>query len=327
MKKKIQQTFGVSNVGELKRLIVANAVATGNSFAFHDLFSQLKEFADTDNESAVTPAVLNRLAYLLPTRDTTESPKFRRATEIVGEYSLNDDVVPATLLEETAKEAVSRGKFAYAEDAYRLLGIKKEIVALYAQTGEQLLRDDKPKQGAVAFLVAASLDQPLGPHYQDLGPELHSACQREPDKCVTALPIDSLMDEAIKFLISNDDLAQRLLSTAKAAHKPHIIETLAAARDTNLHEFMENLRKGAVELSKIGDGQPDDYSPIGPALLGRIAPTGQAWEYLKELSFEHPIAALCVCLKLIRQTPVLVPVLRDGKPLLELLLPAEFQKE
>jgi hypothetical protein len=246
--------------------------------------------------------------------------------ELVEQHGLKDDVTPAALLEETAKEAIARGKFAYAEDAYKLLGIKKEMVALYAQTGEQFLRENKLKHAGVSFFVAASLDQPIGPHFQYLGPQFHQGCWREPHKCITNLPLDALVDAGIEYLLGSQTLADRLTTAAQHDQKPHILGALAGLRDTNLKKLMDNFKATVAEFSKIENGKPDDYSPIGPLLLGRPTGAEGAWHYLKELCFEHPVAALGVCVRVVRDTLVLVPASRNGKPLLQELIPAEFLK-
>ncbi|GAB4334781.1 MAG: hypothetical protein Kow0099_07020 [Candidatus Abyssubacteria bacterium] len=323
---RIDSVLQISNVGELKRLIAANAIATGNTFAFHDVFAKAKEFSEGTDSSPVTQTLLSRLQYLLPDRDAMDSPGFRTAMELVERHGLSEDVVPAALLEETAKEAISRGKFAYAEDAYKLLGVKKEMVALYAQTGEQFLRENKPVHAAMSFFVAASIDQPIGPHYQYLGTELHALCRLEPQKCITNLPVDALVDAGIEYLLGNEPLADRLTGAAQPDQKKHILGALAVLRDTDLKKLVENLRAAAAEISKIQNGKPDDYSPIAPILLGRPTGSQDAWQYMKELCFEHPVAALCVCVRSVRDTLVLVPALRAGTPLIEEFIPAEFWK-
>lgn len=322
--KKTTLSADIKNVADFKKRVVAHAIATGNSFAFHELFSRIREVPDITDESRVGPALLDHLEYLLPADDMAESPGFRSAMELVEKHGLQDNVLPAAILEETAKEAVARGRFAYAEEAYKLLGIKKEMVALYAQAGEQLLREDRAKHAAMSFFVAASLDQPIGPHYQYLGPELHSKCLAEPEKCLTALPIDLLIDAAIRFLFPGEALADRLMGSVKPEQKGRVLATLAVCRDLDLPTLVEGLRDAVAALSKIGNGQPDDYSPIGPMLLGRTTGTDEAWQYLREFCFEHPLGSLCVCVKMIRRTPVLVPVIRDGRSLIDLLLPPEF---
>ena len=316
----------VQNVAELKRLVIANAVATGYTFAFHDLFSRLAEVSDKGDDAGVGPEILGHIGYLLPSDEAAASPEFAAAMELVEQLEPRDDAVPAALLEQTARQAVALGKFAYAEDAYKLLGIKKEMVGLYAQSGEQLLREDKPKHAAMAFFVAASIEDPIGPHYQYLGFELHTECPAEPEKCVTALPIELLVDAAIRVLLTNEPLAERLIASARPEQKGYILATLAACRDLDLPGLVENLRAASAELSRIDDGKPDDYSRIGPMLLGRQTASEQAWQYLREFCFEHPLGSLCVCVKIIKNTPVLVPVIRDGKPLIDLLLPPEFLK-
>ncbi|MBI5115183.1 hypothetical protein HZA56_01805 [Candidatus Poribacteria bacterium] len=307
---------------ELKKLVIANAIATGNTYAFHDLFSCLKESSGA-SENETLRLLTEKLAYMAPDETTLESPKFKAALELTEKHGTKDNSLPALLLEETAKEAVARGKFAYAEDAYKLLGIKNEMVALYAQAGEQFLREDKPKQAATAFFVAASIDQSVGPHYQYLGPELHSRCAIEPKKCVTEMPIEAITEQGIRFLLAHDTLAQQLMMRAAPGQRPRILATLAACRDIDISETIKNLHESVSALLKIENGKPDDYSAIGPILLGRPTSSGQSWQYLKELCFEHPIASLCVCMRPVRNTFVLVPAIREGKSLIDLLLPPE----
>ena len=320
-----KQTSDIT-IADLKKSVIANAVATGNSFALRDLFSRLGETPDVSDDSAPPPELLVHLGYLLADEEAAESPEMKAAVELVERYEF-DDAIPAAILEETAKRAVSLGKFAFAEDAYKLLGIKKEMVALYAQAGEQFLRGGEAKRGAMSFFVAASIDQPIGPHFQRIGPRLHAKCLERPDKCVTSLPIEKLIEKGIHVLLANESLSERLIASAQPEHSQLILATLAACRDMDLSALAANLRAAASELSNIENGEPDDYAPLGPTLLGRETGSGEAWQYLRELCFEHPIAALCVCLKMVKYTPAIVPIIRDGKPLIDLLLPEEVLGE
>lgn len=324
MKTKKAPATNIHDVDELKKRILANAVATGNAYAYHDLFSRLKEFLPVAGKGDAMDVLMKHLAYLLPDDEMTDSPEYRAALELVEGYEFEDDLIPAIMFEETAKRAVALGKFAYAEDAYKLLGIKKEIVALYAQTGENLLREGKAKQAATAFHVAASLDRPVGPHYQYLGPRLHADCFDKPEKCVTALPNDSIVDAGIRFLIFNESLADKLMDAVTPEQKKDVLATLAVIRDTDLPGLIKNLTDAVDAVSGIEDGRPDDYSPVGPALLGRTCGADEWWQYLREFSFEHPLGALCVCVRIVKETPVLVPVIHDGKSLIESLLPREY---
>jgi len=319
-----EQTIDIKTIAELKRRIIANAVATGNAFAFRDLFYQLKEFSAPGDDLGVDPALLDRLGYLLPSENAVESPEFGAAVELIEKCEFENDAIPASILEVTAGRAAALGKFAYAEDAYSLLGIKKEMVNLYAQAGEQFLREDKPKRAAMSFFAAASIDQPIGPHYQLLGPQLHASCLFEPDKCVTTLSVELLVDAGIHLLLPNEPLAERLIASARPEQKSEVVATLAVCRDFDFPGLVKNLRAAAEELSRLENDGSSDYSSIGPALLGRETASGEAWQYLGEFCFEHPVGSLCVCFKIVKNTPVLVPVIRDGKSLIERLLPAEF---
>ena len=320
------QLAHIRNVAELRKLVAANAIATGNTFAFHNLFLRLREFPDTGDDSEISSAMLDRLSHFLPREETTGSDGFRAAMELVEKHQIKSNTVPAALLEETAKEALERGKFAYAEDAYKLLGIKKEIVALYAQTGEQFLREDNPRHASLSFFVAASIDQPVGPHFQYLGPELHARCMAEPERCVTEFSILEVVETGIGFLLANEALEQKIAAQAQPEQKRLILAGLAACRDTDLSELVGNLRAAVATLSEIDAGDPAAYSSIGPTLLGRTTGTGEPWQYLREFCFEHPLGSICVCLKSIRNTPVFVPAIRDGKPLIDSLLPPEYLK-
>jgi hypothetical protein len=320
---------GLGTISDLKKDIIANAVATGNSFAFRDLFSCLGEFSDTSDSGddvAVPPEVSDRLDYLLPGEEASESPELKSAREFVGRHEPAQDSIPAAILEETGGRAVRLGKFTYAEDAYRQLGIKKEIVALYAQAGEQFMRDGEAKKAAMSFFIAASIKEPRGPQFQQTGPQLHERCLIEPAKCVTALPTEQIIDAGIHLLLSDESLAGKLISSAGPEQKAEALAILATCNDTELSGFIENLRGVVSEFSGIDSDKPADYAFIGPALLGRETATKDAWQYMRELCFEHPLAALCLCTKPVHDTPILVPVIRDGKPLIDHLLPPGFSK-
>jgi len=322
-RKKIKAGVDIQGRDDLKKIILASAVATGNTYAYHDLFSWLKELSGASENDTVA-GMLQHLAYLLPNEEMAGSPEYRAAMELVEQYEFKDDFVPATVLEETARRAVGLGKFAFAEDAYRLLGIKKEVVALYAQTGENLLREDKPRHATTAFYVAASLDRPLGPQYQYLGPQVHADCLRNPAKCPTTSSTEALVNTGIRFLLGHEPLTDRLMDAIHPKYKMEALATLAVIRDLDFPGLIKNVREAVEAVSGIEDGRPDDYSPVGPALLGRTCGADVWWQYLQEFSFEHPLGALCVCVKRVKNTPVLVPVIRDGKSIIESLLPPEY---
>jgi hypothetical protein len=326
MKSDTAATLGIHTVNDLKRIVIAYAMISGNTFAFHALFSSIKEFAPGGDEAAVNQKLMDHLEYLLPTPDAKDSADFQGTLKLVEQHDLNGDIVPGILLEETAQHAVAQGKFAYAEDAYRLLGIKKEIIGLYAQRGEQFLREGKPSKAAMSFLVAASLDQPIGPNFQYLGPQLHADCMRNPRACTTILPVDELIEVGIHYLLSHDNLSERLLRAASAEQKRSVLGALAQYRDQDIHDLIQNLRKAAEAVSAIHDGKPNEYSPIGPLLLGRATATEGAWQYLREFSYEHPLGTLCVCIRMIGPKPMIIPVVREGKSLIEFLLPPEMLK-
>ena len=317
-------TTGQTTITELKHRVIANAIATGNTFAFRDLFSRLGETPDLSDDSATPPELLDHLRYLLPAEESNDTPELKDALELIREHEFDDNMIPAAILEETAKRAVKLGKFAFAEDAYKLLGIKKEMVALYAQAGEQFLRDGKATLGAISFFAAASIDQPIGPHFQIIGPQLHAKCLGAPDKCVTTLPVEEVVDKALHVLLSNESLSEKMLASAQPDDRGEILATLAVCRDMDLPGLVKNLQAAASELSGLDNGQPDDYASLGPTLLGRETASGEAWQYLRELCFDHPIGSLCVCLQMVKDTPVLVPVVRDGKSLIELLLRQKY---
>jgi len=324
MKSDTATSLGIRTIFDLKKIVIAYALISGNTFAFHALFSSIKEFAPGGDEAPLNQKLMDHLEYLLPGPEAKESADFQNALKLVEQSDLSGDIVPGILLEETAQHAVAQGKFAYAEDAYRLLGVKKEIIGLYAQRGEQFLREGKPSEAAMSFLVAASLEQPIGPNFQYLGPQLHADCIRNPKACVTILPVDELIEAGIQYLLSHDGLSDRLLHAASAEQKRSVLGALAQYRDENIQELIQNLRKAAEAVSSIRDGKPNDYSPIGPLLLDSATATGEAWQYLREFSHEHPIGALCVCIRMIGQKQVIIPVVREGKSLIEFLLPASM---
>lgn len=324
MKSDTATNLGIRTVQDLKRIVIAYAVMSGNTFAFHALYSSVREFAPGGDDAPVNQKLMEHVEYLLPTPEVKEAAEFQDALKLVEGHDLSGDIVPGILLEETAQHAVARGKFAYAEDAYRLLGLKKEIVGLYAQRGEQFLREGKPSEAAMSFLVAASLDQPVGPNFQYLGPQLHADCMRNPKACVTTLPVEELIEVGIRYLLSNDSLSERLLHATSDEQKRSVLGALARYRDEDIRQLIQNLRKAAETVSAIHDGKPNDYTPLGPVLLGRATATNEAWQYLREFSYEHPLGALCICIRMIGQKPVIIPVVREGKSLIEFLLPSEM---
>jgi hypothetical protein len=318
------ENAGIRTIGELKNVIIAHALLNGGTFAFHDLFSNVKEFSEGGDDARVNEKLLTHIAYLIPDKETIESPEFASTLKRVELLNMKGDIIRASLLEETARNALAHEKFAYAEEAYRLLGIKKEMTALCAQRGEQFLREAKPAHAAMSFLIAASIDEPTGPHFQYLGPHLHAECLRKPKACVTILPVENLIDAGIHFLLAHDALAERLAHAAPAEQKRNILGALARYRDENIADLVRNMRKAVDALLAAQNGKPDDFLAIGPLLLGRPTASDQAWQYLREFSYEHPVGALCVCIRPVRGKPALVPILRENKSLLEFILPPEM---
>jgi hypothetical protein len=65
---------------------------------------------------------------------------------------------------------------------------------------------------------------------------------------------------------------------------------------------------------EIAEQQSADPWDITRALLGRTIENGAWWQYLKELAFEHPAAALFISRQLIGDEEVLMPRLRADSP-------------
>ena len=69
----------------------------------------------------------------------------------------------------------------------------------------------------------------------------------------------------------------------------------------------ENVQASGGLKEELEKALGEDPVHVSEALLGRVIPEGEWWQYLKDLAYEHPAAALFVARQVVGEKEILVP--------------------
>lgn len=264
--------------------------------------------------------------------------------------------LPSDLLLLLADNAVRAGKYTSAAIAYELLRVRARMQEeFFAEADRALDRNDIPG-GVRGYIIAtglaydyAAFPEPLPevPDFQVRALALHGDYPERPEDCVALQPADDFTRTALTYLLLSPEAAARLEARSTDVREAFLLE-LVRRRDSNWDEFAARYREAIGMARALGtrlavDGQeqaPDKQKAAAEAfrleqreearripahLLGREIPQGEWWQYLKELAYEHPPAALFVCRQIAEDVEILIPLYRADSSIpakLGLLSPA-----
>jgi hypothetical protein len=172
---------------------------------------------------------------------------------------------------------------------------------------------------------------PFAPNYQRRALMLHAEYPRQPEDCVAFQDPEVHLRTAIEYLLLNPEAAARLENRTREQRLAFVGELVRqmdpewdtfVSRYREAHELvrcfsarLERASAGAEsELQAEIDAQntDDDLGGIPALLLGRTIEDGEWWQYLKELAYEHPAAALFVGRQaLSKDEEIIIPRFRD----------------
>jgi len=220
--------------------------------------------------------------------------------------------LPTEFLTELAERAVRAGHFRDAHSAFKTLKILDKKVNELIGDAIQLLRshevvsggsDDttiqKIQQAVELVYQALRIKNPFGNQFQKLGTHLHyeDADQaRKYAKYVELTLVKELLEFAIQFLIDDRSIADKVINALSTSKLKRIFLRQLAVRFSGGEEryarFVEKYRQ-AIERQKTATTEKE-FLEVQKTLLGRGTGDNKHFQYLRELSLEHPISALLV---------------------------------
>ncbi len=325
---------------------LAKAVFTGNVVDFRFLFVPFSPAREDSTERFDTI----KYSYLLPDGEMERDPEFQ---EILGrvrddetwrhvqtELEANRPAqLPSDLLLMLADNAVRQGKYTSAAQAYELLRIRSRMQDEFYAAADRALDENDVARAVRGYRAAtglaydyAAFPEPLPevPDYQTRALLLHGEYPTRPDDCVALKPLEEFLRTALAYLLLSPEAAARFEAKPVETRVAVLLE-LVRQQDPTWDEFARRYREARKEARPIIDrfmqglpeastsdlaleGKEDDPRRAAATLLGREIPEGEWWQYLKELAYEHPAAALFVCRRLQGDVEVLIPVCSTDSP-------------
>jgi len=331
----------------------AHTVATGDIINFRFLFVPFSPLRDGTTENIATP----KYAYLLPADES--DPRYQDALSLVTEESIARQIrnelkkdgpaqMPWQPLLRLADNAVELGKYRAAAQAYELLRIREGMQDRFFSLGDEAIdRDDMPR-AVRAYRVAlglaydyAAFPEPLpaAPNYPSRALLLHAEYPQRPEQAVAVQPAERHVQIALNYLLLGSDRGERLAPrpvdvkmqfvrewihqtdpdwptfVARFHDACNLVREIGARIEAN-----KNRDEGAELAEEVESQQREDPATIPATLLGRTLEDGEWWQYLKELAYSHPAAALFVRRQAMpNETEIIMPTLPAGSPFIEKL--------
>ncbi|MDZ4857409.1 MAG: hypothetical protein SGI88_00380 [Candidatus Hydrogenedentes bacterium] len=252
--------------------------------------------------------------------------------------------LPSELVLLLADNAVRLGKYTIAAQAYELLRIRRRMQDEFFALADKALDEGKTARGVHGYIVATGLDYnyaafpeplPLVPDWQTRALIVHGEYPVSPENCLPLQPTEVFLRNALAYLLLGASSAARLESRPLEVRLAVLAE-LVKQRDPEWREFVGRYREAcklmhdyetriqhavaargdsrislAREIEEVLGADPRE---IPATLLGRTIEDGEWWQYLKELAFEHPAAALFVSRQIIGDAEIIVPRYRGDSP-------------
>ncbi len=330
---------------------LANVVAEGDIVNFRFLFVPYSPLRDDSTENIESP----KYAYLFPEDEEApryrEALGLVKQVELRAHVKSQlqkkgPAQLPSELLLMLADNAVRLGKCTAAAQAYELLRIRRRMQEEFFVQADKALDENNLPLAVHGYIIATGLDYdyaafpeplPAVPNYQVRALMLHAEYPKRPEDCVALQPPEVHTQIALSYLLLDAEAAARLESRP-LEQKLEFVERLVRQRDPAWDAFVArykaacglvdqfarkiereaNRAEGVTTLAAEIEAQLDETDPkaIPAALLGRDIPNGEWWQYLKELAYEHPAAALFVGRQAIsKDTEIIMPRLLKESPL------------
>jgi len=333
---------------DLAASALAKAVYDGDIVNFRLLFLPFSPIREDSSERLEDP----KYAYLLPDEEMEEQREFRdllakvreAATwqHILAELEANRPAqLPSELVILVGDNAVYRGKYTSAAQAYELLRIRRRMQDEFFLQADEALDAGNLKRAVHGYLIATGLDYdyaafpeplPQVPDFQRSALMLHGVYPERPQDCLPLQEVETFSRTALSYLLLDTAAAARLESRPLKQRLAFLAE-LVRQRDPEWQEFVHRYREAcklmqdfekrieratsergksrASLADEIEEMLGEDPRAIPTCLLGRAIENGEWWQYLKELAYKHPAAALFVSRQVVGETEIIVPRYRD----------------
>lgn len=332
----------------------AKAVADGDIVNFRFLFVPNSPLRAESTEDIET----EKYRYLRP--EDTGSVLYKNALDMVKSASIRDHIsaqldrkgppqYPSELLVLLADNAVRLGKYGAAAQAYELLRIRRRMRDVFLGGADEALAKGDLKTAVRGYIIGAGLDYdyaafpeplPQVPDFQAKALALHADYPQRPEDSLPLQAPEQHLRMALDYLLIDADLTARLDSQPFDTRIAFFKE-LVLQRDPNWTEFVKRYKETCAVLIEYGQalerqksendaatlasevaGVQDEHDPrkVPATLLGREIEDGAWWQYLKELAYQHPAAALFVARQAV--TPdleIIMPRFAAGSPLVTAL--------
>ncbi len=333
---------------------LAKAVAEGDIVNLRFLFisySPLRSYSSED-------ITADKYAYLVP--ESTQGDHFSEALEQVKHPEVQEHVkheldkkgppqLPAPLVTLLADNAVRLGKYKAAAQAYELLRIRSRMQEAYLEAADAALTANDIATAVRGYRIAVGLDydyaafpepMPTSPNYQSRAQLLHADYPRRPEDAVALQAPESHVSIALGYLLLNPQIAARLEEQPLPLRLSFLAE-LVRQLDPQWEAFVARYAEACKLVATIGARlerqanraeqvaladeikalqAEDDPADIPKVLLGRAIPDGEWWQYIKELAYEHPAAALFVVRQFVtKDLEIVMPRYVKGSPVITAL--------
>ncbi len=292
-----------------------------------------------------------KYAYLLPGEEMEETEAFQQVlsrvrepriwSHIQAELAANRPAqLPWELVLALADQAVRAGKYTSAAQAYEMLRIRRPIQEEFFKQAEVALEEGKVDRAVYGFLIATGLEYnyaafpeplPAVPDFQTRALILHGEYPERPESSLPMAEPEAFLRTALTYLLSSPEAAARLdrfsfgvrVAFLKAlVHQgdPRWEEFvrryhLAVSRLRELEGRLARTQFGGSFAEEVEDTLVVDLMELPILLVGRKIQDGEWWQYLKELAYEHPAAALFVSRFMLSDKETLVPRYRHDSPI------------
>jgi hypothetical protein len=336
-------------------LALAKAVANGDIVTLHQIFGPVSPLRAESPENVYTgkydyflptpeeensPLFKNALD-IARHEDVAKHARLQLASK--GPAQLH-----AALVLPLADNAVRLGKYSSAAQAYELLRIRPRMREAFFAQADSLL-DAGDIAGAVrGYRIAVGLDYnyaafpeplPSVPDYQSRALLLHADYPTGPENCLALRAPAEFLPAAMAFLMRDKIAAARLEDRPQEVAVQFLaawVRTIDPEWDTFARRYVEacalvadfgrRLQRKANRDEGVNEELEDeiveqqearDPRAIPEKLLGWAIEDGAWWQYLRELAFAHPAAALFVTRQAVStDLEIIMPRFREDNPLL-----------
>ena len=247
--------------------------------------------------------------------------------------------LPAPLVMLLADNAVRLEKFGAAAQAYELLRVRRRMRELFFDTADAAWDAKDLSRAVRGYRIGARLTYdyaafpeplPVTPNYHARALLLHAEYPKRPEDSLPLQPTETLLTTALDYLLLDAEAAARV-GKRPLSERIDFVATWVRETDPEwdafttrydeaiemASEFSRRVQQEANRWEGVEGGAGEalgqeelarDAHEIPARLLGRRLDGAEWWQYMKELSYQHPAAALFVARQAVtRDLEVLVP--------------------